>query len=287
MDRPKKYNIESHLKLLVGERNPHTSIEKLHECGKYIADHFKNLGLSIKEIPVEFEGTISDNILGIQPGLNSSSHYFVLGAHYDTVQGSPGADDNTSAIAALLEIARCLSDIPLIFTLIYVGFTLEEYGFIGSKHFVERFSTYGSGEISGMISLEMLGFRNPSPGSQNYPPYIDKTKYPDSGDFIAIVGNEPSQMLVTQLMEAMKTASPDLPAEVLVVPGPGDNFEEVRLSDHSPFWDNGHKAVMVTDTAFFRNPNYHQATDTLETLDVDFITEVSAGVAEYLKKTLS
>lgn len=287
MDRPKKYNIESHLKLLVGERNPHTSIEKLHKSGKYIANHFKDLGLLVEEIPIKFEGSTSDNILGIQPGLDSSSPYFVLGAHYDTVQGSPGADDNASAVASLLEIARCLNDISLKSTLIYVGFTLEEYGFVGSKHFVERVPTYGSGQISGMISLEMLGFRNPAAGSQNYPPYVDVTKYPNSGDFIAIVGNEPSQKLVSQLMEAMKTASPELPAEILVVPGPGDNFHEVRLSDHSPFWDNGHKAVMVTDTAFFRNPHYHQPTDTLETLDIDFIAEVSAGVAEYLKKTLS
>ncbi len=287
MNLPKKHNIESHLKLLIGERNPHTSLEELHKCGKYIANHFSNLSLSVKEIPVEFEGTLSDNILGIKKGLDPSSPYFVLGAHYDTVQGSPGADDNASAVASLLEIARCLNDIPLKSTLIYVGFTLEEYGFIGSKHFVERVPTYESGKISGMISLEMLGFRNHSAGSQKYPPYIDIAKYPDSGDFIAIVGNEPSQELVSQLMKAMKVASPDLPAELLVVPGPGDNFEEVRLSDHSPFWDNGHKAVMVTDTAFFRNPHYHQPTDTLETLDIDFITEVSAGVAEYLKQTLS
>ncbi len=287
MDLPKKYNIESHLSLLVGERNPHTSIEELHKCGKYIANHFTNLGLSVKEIPVEFERTLSDNILGIQTGSDPSSPYFVLGAHYDTVNGSPGADDNASAVAALLEIARCLNNIPLRSTLIYAGFTLEEYGFVGSKHFVERISSYESGKICGMISLEMLGFRNPEAGSQKYPPYIDVTKYPDSGDFIAIVGNEPSQKLVAQLMESMKVASPNLPAEALVVPGPGDDFQEVRLSDHSPFWDRGHQAVMITDTAFFRNPHYHQPTDTLETLDIDFITEVSAGVAECLKKTLS
>ncbi len=287
MDRPQKYNIESHLKLLVGERNPHTSIKELHKCGKYITNHFKSLGLTVQENPVEFEGTLSDNILGIQPGLDLSAPYFVLGAHYDTVQGSPGADDNASAVAALLEIARCLSNIPLKSTLIYVGFTLEEYGFIGSKYFVNRIPSYGSGVISGMISLEMLGFRNPSAGSQTYPPYIDSTKYPNSGDFIALVGNEPSQELVYQLMEALNAATPDLPAEILVVPGSGDNFQEVRLSDHSPFWDQGHKAIMVTDTAFFRNPHYHQPTDTLETLDLDFITEVSAGVAEYLKRALS
>ncbi len=287
MDLPKQENIESHLKLLVGERNPYTSISELHKCGKYIANQFINLGLSVKEIPVEFEETVSDNILGIQSGSDPSAPYFVLGAHYDTVQGSPGADDNASAVAALLEIARCLNNIPLKSTLIYAGFTLEEYGFVGSNHFVEEVSSYESGKLSGMISLEMLGFRNPAAGSQKYPSYIDTTKYPNSGDFIAIVGNEPSQKLVSQLMESMKTASPNLPTEALVVPGLGDDFQEVRLSDHSPFWDRGHQAIMVTDTAFFRNPHYHQPTDTLETLDIGFITEVSAGIAEYLKKTLS
>ena len=287
MDHPKKYNIESHLKFLIGERNPHTSIDKLHKCGKYIANHFMDLGLSTKEIPVVFEETVSYNILGIQSGLEPAFPYFVLGAHYDTVQGSPGADDNASAVAALLEVARCLNDISLKSTLIFAGFTLEEHGFVGSKHFVERIPSYGSGKISGMISLEMLGFKNPLTGSQKYPPYVDKTKYPNSGDFIAIVGNEHSQKLVSQLIQSMEVASPNLSAETLVVPGAGNGFQEVRLSDHSSFWDRGHKAVMVTDTAFFRNPNYHQPSDTLETLDIDFINEISAGIAEFLKNILS
>jgi|TARA_B110000438_G_scaffold277653_1_gene300485 Zn-dependent M28 family amino/carboxypeptidase len=108
MEHPKKNHIESHLKELVGKRNPHNSIDKLHESGKYIARHFSNLGLEIKEVPISFEKTNSDNILGIQIGSDLTSPYFVLGAHYDTVQGSPGADDNASAVGSLLENSRCL-----------------------------------------------------------------------------------------------------------------------------------------------------------------------------------
>ncbi len=138
-----------------------------------------------------------------------------------------------------------------------------------------------------MISLEMVGFKTTVPGSQSYPPYVDARQYPDTGDFIAVVGNEPSANLAQVLAEGMASSVPSLKVETLVVPGQGRNFKEVRLSDHSPFWDADIPAVMVTDTAFFRNPHYHQPSDTLETLDLEFILDNARAVTGFLKQFLN
>jgi len=244
------------------------------------------MGLEVTQETVEYEGIRSLNILGQTPGDPGANGLFVLAAHYDSVPDTPGADDNASAVTALLEIAHDLRQTPLLKPLIFSAFTLEEYGFIGAKHFIDR-DPKRKNQISGMISLEMVGFINTTPGSQSYPSYVDSSQYPDTGDFIAVVGNEPSAGLAQVLAEGMAHSIPSLKVETLVVPGQGENFTEVRLSDHSPFWDAGIPAVMVTDTAFFRNPNYHQPSDTLETLDLEFIRDNARAVAGFLKKFLN
>ena len=278
-------SISENLSNLVGERNPFTSMDKLKKAGQYIAEEFNSLGLEVNIDNVPFEGIESQNILGYKKGSDPSNDYFLLGAHYDTVEGSPGADDNASAIAGLLEIARLLQPVELKTHLLFVGFTLEEYGFIGSNHYAKKAREIQD-PIVGMISLEMLGYRSQDPGSQTYPPYVDANKYPDKGDFIAIVGNDPSAGLVEKIEDKMKQTIPSLPIETLVLPSTGEDFIDIRLSDHFPFWENGYQAVMITDTAYFRNPNYHKPTDTLETLDIDFIKDISSGVAGFLKKQL-
>ncbi|MEK9629024.1 MAG: M28 family peptidase [Nitrospinota bacterium] len=283
MPTPQKKNIEEHLHFLVGERNPFTQPEHLEKTRQYIRKQFEGFGLPVTEEAVDFEGSRSFNILG--GGKIPGKKSFILGAHYDTKPGTPGADDNASAVAALLEISRCLSDQDFETPLIFAAFTLEEYGFIGSQHFIKNAETK-DGSFSGMIALEMLGYKISEPGSQNYPPYVDTEKYPNQGDFIAVVGNEPSAQLTQNLAMGMKQNVPSLNVETLVVPGTGENFSEVRLSDHSPFWDAGIPAVMVTDTAFFRNPNYHQPSDTIDTLDIEFIRENAVAVSETLKTLL-
>ena len=278
-------NINRHLQALVGERNPRTSLGALHEAGNYILQEFNSLNLITKEEPVGFEGTESCNILAFQEGTDSSQGYFVLAAHYDSVEGTPGADDNASAVAALLEIARSLEAVPLKVPLLYAAFTLEEYGFIGSKEFIRQ-AQKNSQKFFGMISLEMVGYRDSTPGSQSFPPYMDASQFSSAGDFIAVVGNEPSAELTHAVAELMHRSEPNLPVERLVVPGRGEQFPEVNLSDHSPFWDHGTPAVMITDTAFLRNPNYHQPTDTLDTLDIDFIRDVVQGTTGFLQNYL-
>jgi aminopeptidase YwaD len=284
MQEPKLNNIEKHLTRLVRERNLFTTPDQLTCAGEYIREQLQSANLSVSEEAVPFEGKQSLNILGLKEGLDSSQGVFVLGAHYDTVEGSPGADDNASAVAVLLETARCLKNSQFNASLLFAGFTLEEYGFVGSRHFLKQDD--GRKNFLGMISLEMVGFCNSTAGSQNYPPYIDKTQYPDTGDFIAVVGNEPSAALAHSLAGAMGQGAPELPVEKLVVPGRGDEFREVTLSDHFPFWEKNIPAVMVTDTAFLRNPNYHQPSDTMDTLDIEFIGQVTKGISKFLESYL-
>ena len=278
--------ISQHLENLVGERNPFTRPEHLEKTAQYLSSQFERMGLEVTQETVEYEGIRSLNILGQTPGDPGANGLFVLAAHYDSVPDTPGADDNASAVTALLEIAHDLRQTPLLKPLIFCAFTLEEYGFIGAKHFIDR-DPKRKNQISGMISLEMVGFINTAPGSQSYPPYVDASQYPDTGDFIAVVGNEPSAGLAQALAKAMACSVPALKVETLLVPGQGENFTEVRLSDHSPFWDAGIPAVMVTDTAFFRNPNYHQPSDTQETLNLEFIHDNARAVAGFLKQFLN
>ena len=276
--------ITEHLQNLVGERNPYSSPDQLSSAANYVSACFKNCGLCTREETVLFNEIASKNIFGVQPGTEKG--FFIIGAHFDTVQNTPGADDNASAVAALLEIAYCLHHTALKHSLVYCGFTLEEYGFVGSRLYANSLKGQTE-EVLGMISLEMLGYRNKKPGSQTYPTYVDASKYPNRGDFIALVGNEPSAELTRTIEKGMKQTVPNLPIEYLIVPGRGDAFHDVRLSDHSPFWEAGFLAVMITDTAFFRNPNYHKFSDTLDTLDLEFIRDVVQAIAGFLQKRLS
>ena len=286
MLKPGITRIENHLHALIGERNLNTSPEWLQQCADYITNRFRDSRLVVRREAVPFDTRSSDNILGRKEGSDQGSNPFVLAAHYDTVEGSPGADDNASAVAVLLETAHCLQSVPLRIPLTFAAFSLEESGLMGSHHHITEARKRNEG-FHGMISLEMVGYRDHQPGSQSYPVYVDPSRYPDTGDFLAVVGNEPSAKLTNAVARGMRDAAPTLPVEQLIVPGRGDEFTEVRLSDHSPFWEHGIPAVMITDTAFFRNPNYHQASDTLDTLDLEFICNTAQAVTGFLKHHLS
>ena len=255
MPKPQLKKIEEHLQFLVGERNPFTEPDHLEKIRLYITKQFESFNLSVNQEAVDFENSRSFNITGKPTGTQSTP--FVLAAHYDTKPGTPGADDNASALAALLEIARCLADHTFHTPIIFSAFTLEEYVFIGSRHFIEKAVTRNE-TFSSMISLEMLGYKTNAPQSQTYLLYVDTEKYPDSGDFIAVVGNQVSGQLTQSLAEGMKQHVPSLKVETLVVPGTGENFSEVRLSDHAPFWDAGIPAVMVHRHSIFSQSTLSQ-----------------------------
>ena len=267
-------NLKGHVQNIHFDRNPYIGYSKLEQAAQYIEREFLKSGWEVKEDRFQWEGRFYKNIVAEKKGKIFPDRILILGAHYDTVPGSPGADDNASAIAVLLEVARNIQTVPLECTVRLIAFSLEEYDYAGSTHYVESLKK-GEEKILGMISLEMVGFTGPR---QNYPPYLNPKYYPNVGDFIAIIGNERSKELLEKVCRSFKIYIPQLPLEFLIVPGNGEGMEEVRLSDHSTFWDQGFPALMVTDTAFLRNPNYHLASDTMETLDFEFMQKVAVGI---------
>lgn len=210
-----------------------------------------------------------------------------VGAHLDSCPNTPGADDNASAVAALLELARLLPECwpeHALLDLELVAFDLEECGILGGAHHAQQHRA-ANVDLRGMAALEMLGFCNHAPRSQTLPRVLEGL-YPNVGNFIAIIGNQNSARLIEAFRTGMGGA-PGLPVETLQVPSNGDYLQATRLSDHSPFWDAGYPALMITDTAFLRNPHYHQPTDTPETLDFNFLERVATGCLEAVRHVLA
>lgn len=264
-------NLRSHMARLNFDRSPEKGLD---EAARYIKKEFLRSGLEVKENEFQWHGKSYRNIVADKKGNSIPERVLILGAHYDSVPNSQGADDNASAVSVLLELARAIQTAPNKYTVRFIAFSLEEYEFAGSTHYVNHLKKEKE-KILGMISLEMVGFTG---SHQHYPPYINPKYFPNVGDFIAIIGNERSKELLEKFYRSFKTGVPELPAEFLIVPGNGEGMEEVRLSDHSPFWDSGLQALMITDTAFLRNPNYHLPSDRIDTIDFEFMRKVAMGV---------
>ncbi|MDA0269166.1 MAG: M28 family peptidase, partial [Cyanobacteria bacterium] len=199
----------------------------------------------------------------------------LVGAHYDAVPGTPGADDNASGVAVLLELARYASEHPPIRPIWCVAFDMEEYGLLGSRAYGQMLKAEGQA-IRLMLSLEMLGYCDEASQSQRYPkPWLGAI-YPSQGNFIGLIGNLPSLFDLIQFKRQIVKAG--APCEWLPVPLKGHLIPAVRLSDHAPFWDLGYRAAMVTDTSFLRNPHYHKGSDRIETLNLHFMAKVALGL---------
>lgn len=266
---------------ILGERNSQNYV-CLEQARAYIEKSFAQSGYGLEHDMYLFQGKEFRNVVASVPGKSSSGPILVVGAHYDSAVGSPGADDNASGVGVLLELARLLKHNPAVATIRWVAFTLEE-----SPHF--RTNSMGSriharlcrqrGDlIRGMISLEMVGYFSNWPGSQTHPFRFLRWFYPNKGNFIAVVGNYRSRGLVRTLSGHL-LGHCQLPVEQIALPFvPG-----IGLSDNWSFWKEGYRAVMVTDTAFFRNPNYHQITDQPETLNYESMALLVRGLARALE----
>ncbi len=272
--------LRRHLQILagdIGERNVWRP-EALRAAGDYIRDEWQRQGFEVRAQTYAAEGVDCSNLEVVVAGSDADAGVLVVGAHYDTVAGSPGADDNGSAVAALLEITRQLRGLRPRRTLRFVAFVNEEppffyFGEMGSAVYAR--AARGRGEsIAGMFSLEMLGYYRDAPGSQGYPPLL-RFFYPDRGDFIAFVSNLRSRSVLRSAVAAFRRHS-DFPVESAALPAwvPG-----VGWSDQLSFWRAGYPGVMVTDTAFYRNPHYHTPLDTPATLDYPRLARVSRGLA--------
>lgn len=270
--------IFNHIRALEGVKHPVATPKALRAAAEYLMDQMKSFGLD----PVEeqIEGMVDHpftNVIGRLAGSRAAQKILVIGAHYDTIPDSPGADDNASGLAVLLEVARVLSPLRGKLTLQFVAFSLEEEGFLGSDHYARQVRR-NKIPLWGAIVLECVGYTNHKPKSQKTPPGLP-IPLPDRGDFIGLVGNGAAEPIQKAYEFAASTYCADLPYVSFLVPGKGESLPDTRRSDHVPFWDRGYRAVMLTDTANFRNPNYHGKGDRLETLDIPFIAQVARALA--------
>ena len=274
------FRINRHFQALVGERHPETSSRALRKAAHYLSTQFSKTGWATSGQLVSAWGKAYRNVVAIKyPDWSRQRKELpplLIGAHYDTVSGSPGADDNASGLIVLLEVASRLRAQPLSRPVWLVAFCLEEEDRLGSQAFASRLKAEDR-ELSGAIILECVGFARNEAGTQQAPPAVPLT-VPSQGDFLAIVGNEASRSLVTQLEQEAQRHAAQLKTLSLVVPGRGEVMPHTRRSDHASFWDAGYPAVMLTDTANFRNPHYHRDTDTLDTLNLKFLSGVVTTV---------
>ncbi len=199
----------------------------------------------------------------------------LIGAHYDSVSSTPGADDNASAVAALLACAKALAQYAPESPVCFVSFNREEDGLLGSADFVSTVSVEGKTSIREAHILEMVGYSDRRPGSQAIPQGLP-IQVPDRGDFLGILANKDSTAMANTVLQTARTYWPDFPVLSLkVYAGVEKLLPVLQRSDHVPFWKAGIPAIMWTDTSEFRNPHYHQPTDTPDTLDYDFLRSVS------------
>lgn len=279
-----KANLERHVRKLadeIGERNA-GSYANLQRAELLIEDELRAQGFTVRKIPFIFDNTLMYNVEGELKGQERPDEIVVAGAHYDTVYGSPGADDNATGVAAMLEIARLLKDKVNGRTLRLVGFGNEEnpgngaWELMGSYVYAQECAAKHE-KIVGMVSLEMLGVFSNAVGSQQYP-FPFNLLYPDTGNFVAFVGNLNSRKWVRRCIDVFRKRA-QFPSEGVAAP---EMFRDINRSDHWSFWQFGWPGLMVTDTSNFRNKLYHTTKDTPEILNFDSFTRVTLGLAAML-----
>ncbi len=267
----------------IGPRD-YLQMEALDRAAEYIVSELERYGYTVFFQPYEADGRTYRNIYAEIRGNLIPERILVIGAHYDTVTGTPGADDNASGVAGMLELARLLSKKSFNHTIQFVAFPLEEPPFfytkkMGSYQYAKALHDRGK-DLIGMICLESIGYFTDIKESQNFPFPVFRWFYPDKGNFIALVSNFQSKGFLDLIKEAFKKGT-DISVESLstfsIIPG-------IDFSDHRSFWKFGYNAIMVTDTAFYRNPNYHGAGDTAETLDYRRMAEVVLGLKSAIEE---
>jgi Zn-dependent M28 family amino/carboxypeptidase len=270
--------LEAHVRALAETFHPrdHAHVENLDRAAAYISAELTAAGARVRDEPFTASGRSYRNVVGSYGP--EQGPRIVIGAHYDTAGELPGADDNASGVAGLLELARLLGGRPPAVRVDLVAFSLEEPPYFGSSQMgsaVHAAALKKAGvTVRAMMSLEMIGCFTDAKGSQRFPaPGLDLL-YPTTGNFIAVVGKLGDDGLTRAIKQAMRAAT-DLGVESINAPR---SLPGVDLSDHASFWDQGFDAVMITDTAFFRNPRYHTEEDTPETLDYARMAKVVRGV---------
>ncbi len=286
---PLAARLRAHVVMLsrtIGERDAFTPKGR-ERARDYVAARLKEAGYAPKTLPYESrvmpavaDGTSFQNVEALLPVRSPDRRgAWVIGAHYDSAPGTAGADDNASGVAVLLEAARLLRERKPGREVRFVAFGTEEPPAFGSRNMGSWHYALGLKDggvaVHGVIVLEMLGFYNSRPGSQLYPPFM-RLFFPDRGPFVGVVGNIRSRALLGAFGAAWRRVS-RFPLTVTVLPGP---FASLALSDQLSFWGQGFPAVMLSDTGFYRNANYHEASDLPETLDYEKMAEVATALVD-------
>lgn len=277
--------LESHVRKITSEFYPrnYQNPQNLDKTANYIKSEFEKTGGRVSEysfVVNQMEYRNVSLLIG-----SEDSERIVVGAHYDSCFDTRGADDNASGVAGLIELARLLSENPPQMPVELVAYTLEEPPFFGLEQmgsFLHAKKLKEKGvKVRLMVCLEMIGYFSDEPGSQSFPVSIGKLIYPSTGNFIAAVGNFSNGLTVRRFKGAMSRAA-DLPVYSINAPAfiPGVDF-----SDHRNYWHHGYEALMITDSAFYRNHNYHEVTDTADTLDFFRMAEVVKGTYNAILET--
>ena len=275
--------LERDVRRLAVPRHPDTSPEALRAAEDLVALELGAAGLRVERQLFTSNGCEFHNVIGTLDGTDPGRPLVVVGAHFDSAPYTPGADDNASAVAAMLEVARMLRGRRPAASVEFVGYNLEEIqrglgSRLGSRHHARQLRAQGRG-VAGAIILEMVGFTGP----QRYIPFSVRLvrRVPKDGSFLAAVGDARSRALLAAFRRAAKGV---LPLVHLTVPFKGWALPYSRMSDNARYWDERIPSLMITDTAFLRNPHYHRASDTPDTLDYRYmglvVTAVTRAVAE-------
>jgi Zn-dependent M28 family amino/carboxypeptidase len=269
-----------HLAAEIGPRNIN-HYPSLGRAAAYIEAELGHIGYAPFRQSFEAKGKEFSNIVGEKRGAETPDDIFIVGAHYDTHKSSPGANDNGSGLAVLLELARAASQLQFRRTIRFVAFTNEESPFTRTSHMgslvYARHSNERRENLVGMLCLETLGSYTEEIGSQRLS--LGGLLLPRSGNFLALVGNLASRPLLRLCSDALQ-AEPAVPIRVLSLPG---QLPGMRSSDHWSFWKYGYQAVMVTDTAPLRYNHYHRSTDTLDKLNLDWLARVADGLQRVVR----
>jgi Zn-dependent M28 family amino/carboxypeptidase len=274
-------NLTTSIQALEGDRS---TAPAQAAAAAWIEGQLAGFGYAVATQPV----ASSENLIAVAEGSLHPERVFVLGAHFDTVAGSPGADDNASGVAAVLEVARILADQPLDSTVHLLFFALEEVGIQGSEAYASALAAAGV-NVVGMISLDLIGYTCAVPGCQtlipDIPGCLDSQVESTVGDFIGLAANTASIPLMDAFLADAAAYVPSLAIETVTVAGTGTCFPATRRSDHKSFWDEGYAALVLSDGAEARNPHYHQPSDSVATLDLPFATDVTRAVLAHVAGT--
>lgn len=279
-------SLRGYVRNIEGLRHGWENYAALEKRASFIEDTLRSFGLSVENQKVPFHGRTYRNVIATLEGADHRRDWLLLGAHYDAALGSPGADDNASGSAVLLETAGILSKLKFDSTVQFAAFTLEElqphtiHFLIGSSLFAGEAKRLNR-KYEAVFILESVGYTDEAEGSQIIPPFVT-IPVPEKGNFLGVIADRRSE----EIMHTFHTVSNRWVPELLVVPYRvpflGHIIPESRFSDHSSFWNYGYPALMLTDTAMFRNPHYHTNHDRYEALDFSFISAVTKTVISTL-----